>query len=134
MVRTVFLARRVDRELLDDSRTDNLALVEEADQIGDLLLFQVALDSATDQDLALGVDGTCVVRPDGQTACHAAVYYSPSRTTLTLGLTCGAAEDLELPERTALTLDVPDEDFQRLADGLAALWPGLAEGSQLDRH
>lgn len=50
----MFVVRKVDRVILDESRTDNLALVEESDQTGEFLLIQASLDEEDEQDADLG--------------------------------------------------------------------------------
>jgi hypothetical protein len=82
-----------------------LALVEERDGTGEFLVFQ-AFDAYDDQDRRLGEAGTCVVRPDGETAYHAVRHYVVDAAVLHLSFTGEGAAQLGLASELTLGLEI----------------------------
>ena len=114
----MFVVRRVDHVPAGDYQPEMLALVEEMDQTGDFIVIQRAASDDPDE-VELGLDGPCLVRPDGETAYHAVESYSIGPDAIILRLTEQGAEALGLPAVVELPHELSDADLSLLGDYMA---------------
>lgn len=115
---SMFVVRRVDYIPAGGYQPEMLALVEEADQTGGFIVIQKAA-SDSPGEVEAGLDGPCLVRPDGETAYHAVDSYSILPRTIILRLTPHGAEALGLPAVVELPHELSPADLSLLSDRLA---------------
>jgi Immunity protein 10 len=120
---TIFTARYVQFERLDDGDVDVLCINEDPEGAGRHLIFERA-GSFSDQDCELGMDTYAVTNEHSATVYGVVSAYSLGDEALILKLTSDGSSALGLPRTTRLGLKLPPGDLAQLRAGLRAVVGG----------